>query len=450
MSSATLSATLGDLSRVMNKRTSMPILDNVLIDMDNTGRIRLTAMYDNEMRMCKTLQADRFAGQGTFLANAEQLCNALKGLPEQDTTLTHKDGELRIQYNGGSSAFTADNNASEYPKAWTQGDSTARAYMDGKMLVDGIARVQYATAKDEVRKVMMGVYMERTGERLTFAATDGRVLKYTDYTPTFDSNDFGAIIPPRVCDVMRATIKPGNQVFVQLISDTIHLEYGNTTFDARLIEGMYPKYRNAVPTNSPYCMKVDKAALMASVKRVSLFANSSSKLMELKLSDGQLSIIGRDDDLFGRSMTEVIDTKGAWSEEGDMPDTLRIGVSATLFASVLQNYGSDVVEMQIADPSRPIKFVGDSALAILMPMMLKEEETPEANDEEEVEAVDLSDAETRAAVEAALAERNAAVAAEREKWAEIEEEANGNDEEEEIDELEAALAAGPDNVDLVA
>lgn len=396
LNSATFGATLGELNRVINKRASVLTLDNFHVCMDSTGRITMTAMYDTSLRMTKTMQADRYAGSGVFLADAEQLVNAIKGLPEQDITLTFKDGELRINYTGGSISFNAAANAEQYPKAEPVEEKTTAFHMSGKTLIEGIGRVQYAVAKDETRPVMSGVYMQREGERLTFAATDGRVLKYTDITPDFECGDFGAILPTRVCDIIRMSVKTGNQVFVELGATRIRLSYASTLLDARVIEGKYPNYRAVVPANNPHHIKVDRQTLLASVKRVGLFANSSSHLCELRLEARQLSVIGRDDDLFGRSLTEVVAIKEAWSDS-TLPEPLRIGVSAMYLATLLQNFGAEVVELQIADQSRAMVVKGDSATTLIMPMLIEEPKEEAEPDEEPVEEEPEAEADEDAA-----------------------------------------------------
>lgn len=397
--STTLYSALRDLNRVIDKNASLPILTNVYVCMDSTGRISMTALWDSDIRMNTTLQASRCEGSGVFLANAEQLINALKGLPKQDVTLTCERDELRIKYEGGSIAFlvvTDDEEVKKFPFI-TRTDSDIRAIMRGKILVDGIASVQFAVGKDTTRPVMTGVLMERVGDRLTFNASDGRVLKFLDYKIE-SSSDFRAIIPTRVCDIIRATIKSGSQVFMQLTDTHIYLDYDNTLLDVRLIEGKYPNYRGVVPKSNPHHIEVDRQTLLNCVKRVSLFANSTSKLVELCYKEGKLSVSGRDDDLFTRAMTESIDVAKAWSADANgIPEPLRIGLSATFLTSLLMNFGGDSVELQILDNSCAVVFSGDSSTTLLMPMMLDEHKedkptyTPETEEDEDVEDEEIED-----------------------------------------------------------
>ena len=389
--STALYGALRDLNRAIDKNASLPILTNVYVCMDSTGRISMTAMWDSDIRMNTTLQASRCEGSGVFLANAEQLINALKGLPKQDVTLTCERDELRIKYEGGSIAFlvvTDDEEVKKFPFI-TRTDSDIRIIMRGKILVDGIASVQFAVGKDTTKPVMTGVLMERIGDRLTFNASDGHILKFLDYKIE-SSSDFRAIIPTRVCDIIRATIKSGSQVFMQLTDTHIYLDYDNTLLDARLIEGKYPNYRGVVPKSNPHHIEVDRLTLLNCIKRVSLFANSTSKLVELCYKEDKLSVSGRDDDLFTRAMTESIDVAKAWSDDASgIPEPLRIGLSATFLTSLLMNFGEDSVELQILDNSCAVVFSGDSSTTLLMPMMLDEHKedkptpTPETEEDDD-------------------------------------------------------------------
>ena len=376
INSAVLDSALSDLNRVVDKKAPMPVLLNIRMSIDSTGRISLTARNGVEMNMTKTLQADTFSGSGAFLADAEILANTLRGLSEQDITLAYDESRavIAVSYIGGSTSFAASD-ISKWPADAIQAETTATIRMQGKTLTAGIARCQYAVGHDATRPNLCGVFMRREGERLTFAATDGRRLTITDRQLEQGGQDFAAILPERLCNILRASVKQGNQVAVSFGGAYAHFDYGNTHLDAALIEQRYPNVRAVVPDTLPYHIEIDRKTLAASVKRVSLFADKDSQLVVFKLQGNELIVTGRDDTLFSRTITERIDVAKAYaSEGGEIPCELQFGLSAKYMLTTLDAFGADMVDMGIIDAHHAVSLLGDSATTILMPMQIPEEQ----------------------------------------------------------------------------
>ena len=375
INSAVLDSALSDLNRVVDKKAHMPVLLNLRVVIDTSGRIILTAR-NTDMQMQKTLQADTFSGSGAFLADAEILANTLRGLGEQDIALTYDDSRasIAVSYIGGSTSFAATD-ISEWPANAIHDEVKAGIRMQGKTLTAGIARCQYAMGHDTLRSYLCGVFMRREGERLTFAASDGRRLTITDRQLEQGGQDFSAILPERLCNILRASVKQGNQVFVSFRGTYAHFDYGNTHLEAALIEQRYPNVRAVVPTTIPYHIEIDRKTLAASVKRVSLFADKDSQLVVFKLQGNELIVTGRDDTLFSRTITERMDVAKAYaSEGGEIPCELQFGLSAKHLLSILDAFGADMVDMGIIDAYHAVSFLGDSATTILMPMQIPEEQ----------------------------------------------------------------------------
>ena len=376
INSAVLDSALSDLNRVVDKKAHMPVLLNIRMSIDSTGRISLTARNGFEMNMTKTLQADTFSGSGAFLADAEILSNTLRGLSEQDITLAYDESRasVAVSYIGGSTSFAADD-ISKWPADAIHDEVKAAIRMQGKTLTAGIARCQYAIGHDDTRPSLCGVFMRREGERLTFAATDGRRLTITDRQLEQGGQDFAAILPERLCNILRASVKQGNQVFVSFRGTYAHFDYGNTHLEAALIEQRYPNVRAVVPVTPPYHIEIDRKTLAASVKRVSLFADKDSQLVVFKLQGNELIVTGRDDTLFSRAITERMDVAKAYaSEGGEIPCELQFGLSAKYMLTTLDAFGADMVDMGIIDAYHAVSLLGDSATTILMPMQIPEEQ----------------------------------------------------------------------------
>lgn len=446
---------VSDLNRVINKSASMPILTGIHASMDNAGRLTLRAMDGSDYVMTKTIQVDRWEGAGAFVADAEQLTKALTGMPEQDITLSVTNNRCEIAYKGGSLSFETGD-VERYP-AVNEAEYTDTANVDGQILTEGISRCLYAVAKDQIRPQMTGVYIHYADGQMSFAASDGRKLSISDRKADLACGAFEGILNPKTCNIIKATINAGKQVRLRIGDAYISLEYGNTMFRARLIEGRAPNYRGVIPTTTAYHLTINTKTLLASVKRLSAFAPSGSGLIRLDYDgNSTLALTAKDIDLFSRTMTEALSVDDATATEGDVP-SLAIGLSATYLAQVLANFGSDKVTLNFCamsngecDASRPVTFTGDMATTILMPMLLEKEEEEPQQEDEPLPDDDMDEpARDDGGVEAAVAARNEAVAAKRERIYASEEEEE-NEQETELNELDAALAAGPDNGELAA
>lgn len=440
---------VSDLNRVINKSASMPILTGIHASMDNAGRLTLRAMDGSDYVMTKAIQVDRWEGAGAFVADAEQLTKALAGMPEQDITLSVTNNRCEIAYKGGSLSFETGD-VEKYPVV-SEAEYNITTTIDGQILTEGVSRCLYAAAKDQTRPIMTGVYVHYADGQITFAASDGRKLSLSDRKAELACDEFSGVFNSKTCNIIKATINAGKQVRLCMGDTYVSLQYGNTMFRARLIEGRAPNYRGVIPTTTAYHLTINTKTLLASVKRLSAFAPSGSGLIRLDFDGSStLALTAKDIDLFSRTMTETLSVDDATATEGDVP-SLAIGLSATYLAQVLANFGSEKATLNFCamsngecDASRPVTFTGDMATTILMPMLLeKEEEEPQQEDEPNRDD---------GGVEAAVAARNEAVAAKRERLytSEEEEEEEENEQETELNELDAALAAGPDNGVLAA
>ena len=175
LSSTSLSNRLQTLARVINSKNSLPILDSFLFEVRN-NQLNITAS-DSENVMKSYVLLDECDGEGQFAVPNRTILDAVKELPEQPLTF-EVDTEhftVRILYQNGLYNFTAQN-ADEYPHTQSIPDGATVITVDGAVLNDNITRSIFATAQDELRPVMNGIYFDLTSESLSIVASDGHKL----------------------------------------------------------------------------------------------------------------------------------------------------------------------------------------------------------------------------------------------------------------------------------
>ena len=175
VSSTALSSHLQAISRVINSKNALPILDCFLFELQD-GTLSAT-VSDSETTMVTTVEVNESDMDGRFAVTAKTLLDALKEIPEQPLTfeINTDSLEITVQYQNGKYSLMGQN-ADEFPQSAMLGDNAVRVEMDAQVLLGGINRAVFATADDELRPVMNGIYFDITTEDITMVASDGHKL----------------------------------------------------------------------------------------------------------------------------------------------------------------------------------------------------------------------------------------------------------------------------------
>ena len=262
-------------------------------------------------------------------------------------------------------------NADEYPQTPRLGDNAVNVTMEAPVMLNGINRALFATADDELRPVMNGIYFDITTEDITFVASDGHKL-VRNKTYKARGNEKAAFILPKKPASLLKNLLPKEQGDVQIGFDDRNAIFTleNYSMTCRLIEGRYPNYNSVIPQNNPHKATIDRAAFMSALKRVSVFSSAASSLIKLHLDFNRIQISGQDID-FSTSAEETL----MCQYEGN---PMSIGFKSTFLIDILNNISSQEVIMELADPSRagvilPVDQEDEEdLLMLLMPMMLND------------------------------------------------------------------------------
>lgn len=216
LSSGTLNARLQTLARVINSKNSISILDCFLFEVAN-NMLTVTAS-DNENIMQSTIELDECNGEGRFAISNRIILNAVKELPEQplNFNVNEDDLALEIDYQNGSFNFTAQS-AEDYPVAAEMEDNLTSISIDSTLLADNISRSLFATAQDEIRPVMGGIYFDLTADSLTIVATDGhKLVRNRILSIAADENPASFILPQKPAQLLKGVLaklgRRGNKV----------------------------------------------------------------------------------------------------------------------------------------------------------------------------------------------------------------------------------------------
>jgi len=370
LSSTALNGRLQTLARVINSKNSLPILDSFLFEVRNQ-QLNITAS-DSENVMRSTLALDAADGEGSFAVPNRTLLDAMKELPEQPLTFEIDTVALTVKiiYQNGLYNFTAQN-ADEYPRTQPIPDGATVITMESQVLADNISRSIFATAQDELRPVMNGIYFDLTPECLNVVASDGHKLGRNKNFAIKSETPAAFILPKKPATLLKNVLgKDGGDVVIKFDDRSAEINFADGTLTCRLIEGRYPNYNSVIPQNNPYQLTIDRKTLIGALKRVLPFASESSQLIRFHLDAGKLELSSEDID-FATSAKEVITCEYAGQ-------TMSIGFKGSSLSEILNNLQGDEVQVELADPSRAGIIVpvsqpeNQDVLMLIMPMLLND------------------------------------------------------------------------------
>jgi len=370
VSSTTLLSHLSAISKVISAKNTLPILDNYLFQLEE-NQLTITAS-DLESTLITNIGLDNTDGEGKIAVPAKLLNDTLKEFPEQPLTFQISNDTFAIEIFSANGKFSiVGQNGEDYPQIPSlKDDAAASISVNHEALLSGINKTLFATADDELRPVMNGIFIEMSADDMTFVASDAHKLvryKRKDVKAEMDSS---FILPKKPAGLLK-NLLPKEEFDVKLSFDSKNAIFELTDYRVicRLVEGNYPSYNSVIPTNNPNQLIIDRLELYNTVKRVSVFSNQASNLVRLQMNENQLVVSAQDVD-FSISAVERLKCQ----YEGD---EMEIGFKSTFLLEILSNLSSGDVKVELSDPTRaglllPAETEQDDedVLMLLMPMMI--------------------------------------------------------------------------------
>ena len=370
VSSTALSSRLNALSRVINSKNSLPILADFLFDIhDNV--LYLTAS-DSENVMKTQLDLTECDASGRFAIGNHDLLEAVKGFSEQPITfdVDLQTNLAKISYQNGLFSLPVEN-ADEFPQPQGISFGANEIVISNALLAENINRTLFATAQDELRPVMNGIYFDLTAECLSIVASDGHKLVRNKIMSIQGQQPAAFILPKKPASLLKNLLgKDGGDVIIRFDERNAQISYGEGELICRLIEGRYPNYNSVIPQNNPNQITVDRLGLLAALRRVQPFANDSSNLIRFHVENGRLQLDAEDYD-FSKTATERLSC-----DYNGQP--MSIGFKGSSFIEILSNFDCNDVIIQLADPSRAGLVLpseqpeGQDVLMLMMPMLIND------------------------------------------------------------------------------
>lgn len=370
VSSSALFSRLQSIGRVINSKNTLPILDCFLFDIQDN--ILTVTASDSETTLITSVELVESDNSMRFCINAKTIQESMKEIAEQPLAfdINPENMEITASYQNGHFSIVGQS-ADDYPEMKVAQDGMNELVMPAETVLNGINRCLFATADDDLRPVMTGVYFDLQQDSLTFVATDGHKLVRNKNFNVKGMVSAAFILPKKPANILK-NLLPKESGDINLKFDERYAFISMESFKlmCRLIEGRYPNYNSVIPQNNPFKVTVNRQSLLSALKRVLIFSNQSSALIKLHLEDNLLVVSGQDID-YSTSAEENIAC-----EYGEAP--MNIGFKGTFLVDILGNITGENIVIELADPSRaglivPAEQEKDEDLQmLLMPMMLND------------------------------------------------------------------------------
>ena len=363
---AALLKSLAHVQSVVERRNTIPILSNVLMEVSG-GTLSLTAT-DMDLTIVEQAAAN-VSAEGATTAPAHTLYDIVRKLPDGaqiEISLSGDNGQMTLA--AGRSTFTLTTLPREDFPAANQGDLPQSFAVPATELRNLIDRTRFAISTEETRYYLNGIYLhaaENSGVAVLRAvATDGhRLARFEMPLPDGAKGMPGVIVPRKTVQELRKLLDEADETVNIAISETrVRFSFNSTVLTSKLIDGTFPDYERVIPSGNDKTMEVDRKSIREAVDRVSTISSEKSRSVKLALSNSTL-VLSATSAENGSAVEEI--------EVGFTGEPLEIGFNSRYLLDIAEQIEGGEALFQFSDAASPtiVRDASDeSALYVLMPM----------------------------------------------------------------------------------
>lgn len=358
---ATLLKSLSHVQSVVERRNTIPILSNVLMDAREDGTLRLMAT-DLDLQVDETVPAN-VATAGATTISAHTFFDIVRKLPEgSQVELTASDGKMQVV--AGRARFNLSTLPRDDFPVIAEGELPTRFELPAATLRQIIDKTKFAISSEETRYYLMGIFLHVADDMLKAAATDGHRLARVTVPKPDGADGMPDVIVPKKCvlELRKLLDEVEGTVEVTLSATKIRFVLGHAVLTSKLIDGSFPDYNRVIPTANDKLLKLDPGSFKAGVDRVATIASEKTRAVKISLDRDRVTL----------SVTSP--ENGLATEElaaDYSADGLEIGFNARYLLDILGEIDGDTVEVHLADAAAPTLLRENdksAALYVLMPM----------------------------------------------------------------------------------
>lgn len=366
---ATLLRCLSHVQSVVERRNTIPILSNVLIDADSGGSLKVMAT-DLDLQVTENMAAASVEAPGAITVSAHLLFDIARKLPE-GSQVSLETADNRMSVKAGRSRFSLPTLPRDDFPVIVEGDLPTSFELPAKTLAELIDRTRFAISTEETRYYLNGIFLHVSDEDqpvLRAAATDGhRLARFTLPRPDGAEGMPDVIVPRKAVAELRKLLEESLDANVQIDLSASKIRFtmggeGGVVLTSKLIDGTFPDYTRVIPTGNDKLLRIDPRSFYEAVDRVATIATEKTRAVKMGLETDKVTLSVSSPDN-GTAAEELAADYGS--------DCFEIGFNANYLKDILSQIEGDTAELHLADAGAPTLIRKDDksqALYVLMPM----------------------------------------------------------------------------------
>ena len=365
---ATLLRCLSHVQSVVERRNTIPILSNVLIEAEGVNSLRVMAT-DLDLQVIEHMEAN-VDSAGAITVSAHLLFDIARKLPE-GSQVSLEAAENRMAIKEGRSRFSLPTLPRDDFPVIVEGDLPTSFELPAKTFADLIDRTRFAISTEETRYYLNGIFFHVSDDNqpvLRAAATDGhRLARFTLPRPDGAEGMPDVIVPRKAVAELRKLLDESLDGNVQIDLSASKVRFtlggeGGVVLTSKLIDGTFPDYSRVIPTGNDKLLKLDPKSFHEGVDRVATIATEKTRAVKMGLDKDKVTLTVTSPD----NGTATEEVPAEYSSDG-----FEIGFNAGYLKDILNQIDADTVEIHLADAGAPTLIRKDEnspALYVLMPM----------------------------------------------------------------------------------
>ncbi len=291
---STLSVNLAIASRAVASRPTQPVLGNIKIEADEKLQtVKLTG-YDLSLAIQIEMAAD-VVKDGAITLPSKIFSDIVSKLPNEDVTIAVKKNAIIADIACGNGKYQINglpvDEFPELPELTSDGQETT---LPIGVMASGLSACLFATAIDETKRILTGVYITSDSEDIEFAATDGHRLSVFHSTNSFSylqesetkPDPFSVTLPSRSLRELDRLLaqQPSGAITARFDSSHMIFQCANQTITTRILDGNYPNYRQLIPNAFTRTVAIKRKLLLSAVERIAVLANEKNNILKVSIS----------------------------------------------------------------------------------------------------------------------------------------------------------------------
>ena len=353
---------LSNVSGIIEKKHTLPILSNLLIEGEN-GAIKLIAT-DLEMQISLAIKTDVKESFETTIS-ARKLFDITRSLPEK-SQLDFKIEESKVLVKAAKSRFNLQTlPAKDYPVMKKNEEENISFSLSQKALKERLKEVDFSMAQQDIRYYLNGLLFEVDGKKINIVGTDGHRLSFTSTTLDNAQEKTQIIIPRKtIIEIIKLMEEEEKPVIINVTKNQVTFKFNEIDLITKVIDGKFPDYNRVIPVGHTNNFDVDRLSLLASMQRASILSNEKYRGIRMVIEENNLKLISSNSEQ--EQAEEELEIKYTGT-------TIDIGFNVTYLIDVLVNIQFDKLTFAFNDSSSSCLITipnNDDYKYVVMPMRI--------------------------------------------------------------------------------